>query len=613
MSSPLPSPVLLDDSQLVRAAQTPRTRLFQVLGRVTALTPLIVVCAVMPALQLLTNATLDDLASLWGLRSLGVAYAHSIDAIVTPGLNEPGQSLIYQAPLAAWLNGIVTAIVGPLYRLSESAVSLIAIALAIWLITRMAWRIGGANIALISALLMCSHPLVLEMAVSPGNGSIGLCLMLVAVFGFQRHLEGKSTQVSRSLAASGMAWGLALLAIGPVAFSIPVLFAGHALNQQGDTVPESDLHSFGNYLRPNRSVMRSTLFVVGTGLVVASWWNLMMFAGYGTEFAVSWWTSLPIEFRSEANREWRSDLLSLLQPSWSDWFIQQSLIIAWLVVGLEQSWNIWRNPPTELARRRSQLLLFWWVIGVVGRIRAEFIGHESVSNTFVWNVALLTPTVLLAALGVGTLIERHVSRRGEFFLIVLLVSLIAARFTMSWFFGLIAAAIAATFLVLGPLVIPQTAREEHGWSEQNWRRILQFLVYGSLIGSVGLGLGQRGWASSDPNRLSDLQQRLKELPPVRRISLIAARNAVPISLQYALKRRWPAAELVTTDGWEQQLTTDLSDQSKSQNSRFQILEWTYRDPELSADHGYLWQIMDVTDPMRFHGRGNIAVMWNPPQ
>ncbi len=611
MTTILPTPVSLSDSELLRVAKTPRRRLFQILNRASAFAPLIVVCCVLPAFQLLAKPVLDEVESLWGLRSLAVADATSLADILEPGLNEPGEPLIFQPPLAAWLNGIVVRILGPSHPLSTSIVSLTATSLAIWLTTRLAWRMGGANTALISALLMCSHPQVLEMAVAPSNGSIGMCLMLASVFGFQRHLEGKAVRVSSSLAISGIVWGLSLLVIGPVAFTVPLVFALHAMNQKSGMQPEFVARSFRNQLLQSRTVLRSTWFLVGTGLVVSGWWGLVMFSAHGMAFLRSWVASLPVECLAQGNGDWRCDLRPLLQPSWRDWFGQQSLIIGWLVVGLERSWHAWRCPVSELARRRFQLLMLWWTVVFCGRILAEVVETHFISNTAVWNVALICPTILLAALGIGTLIERDVSRRGEFFLVVLLASLTAARVTASWSFGMVAAAATATYLICFPMLNTLTGRSGNHWSEEAWRRILQITVYGSLAACLGVGLGIRNSVSEDAHRLADVRDRLKTFPEVRRVSLIATRDPVPVTLRYLLRCRWPKAKLTTSEGWDLGLTEAMNQESQSPQSRFLVLEWTSREVRLSADTGQAWKISAAGEPMRFHGRRLSMVLIEP--
>lgn len=611
MTSVPPLPATFDDSSLLRLATTPRSRLFPVLNRASAFAPLIIVCCVLPAFQLLARPTLNEEASLWGLRSLAEANATTVVEMLEPGLNEDGRPLIFQPPLAAWLNGAVERVLGPTHPLSSSLISLLATGIAIWLATRMAWRIGGANTSLVTALLMCSHPQVLEMAITPSNSAIGFCLILACVFGMQRHLEGKVPGVSKSLLISGVTWGLSLLAIGPTALIVPLLLVCHAFNQRpGHRTPDDTSMTSSGRISSWPS-LRSTLVMSGIGLALGGWWEVLMLVQYGLAFWGSWWSSLPVECLAQGNNEWHCDLRPLLQPTWYEWFSKQALLFGWLAIGLERAFTEYRNPTGELARRRYQLLIYWWLMALSGRCLASFVGTVSVANTLVWNLALLPPTVLLSAVGFGTLIERMVTRRGEFFLMVLLVTLTAWRLTMSWMTGLTCGAAASTLLVGVPILFRWLGRSATGWSEEAWRQMLQVAVYGSLLIALSAGFGLRSAPSSDAERLVELRTRLAKFPDVRRISLIAMRDPVPVTLRHLLRCRWPHVELVTSEGWDAGLTESMKNEDSAPQSRFLILEWTRRDFRLSAETGAAWQISAIGNPMRFYGRRLSFVLIGP--
>ncbi|WP_010587829.1 ArnT family glycosyltransferase [Schlesneria paludicola] len=613
MSSIVPSPVTVDDSKLLALAKTPRAKLFPTLNRASAFAPLIVACCVLPAFQLLNNPTLNELGSLWALRSLAVANATSFQAVLEPGINEPGQPFTFQPPLMAWLDGFVLAVMDPSNIVADTLVSLIAAGITIWLTSRMAWRIGGANTALVAALLMCSHPQLLEIAITSTNGAISLCLMLATAFGIQRHLEISTRYRSPSLIISGVVFGLTLLAVGPVAFTIPLVFALHAISPKGEpsrhTRPlTTDATSSAMVARSQRDfVIKSTLLMTAIGLVVGGWWGVLMTVTHGMPFVRSWWLGLPVECLSQIKNEWRCDLQPLVQPPWQQWFREQALIIAWLIVGLERSWHVWRRPPSEYARRRHELLVLWWTVALIGRVTAEVFGMNSVTNTYVWNLALLAPTILLASLGIGTLIERAVSRRGEYCLMILLASLTMTRISSSWLVGLISGASVAIVLLFGPRLF----RSVEGWSESGWRQVLQVAVYGSLMACVSVGLGLPDADSVDESRLADLRDHLEKFPEVRRISLVATRDPCPVTLRYLLRCRWPQAELVTTEGWDTGLTTAMLAETSAPESRFLVLEWTRRDIRLTSDTDQTWRITAIGDPMRFHGRRLSMVLIEP--
>ena len=609
MTTVIPNPILLNDADLLRAVASPRQQLFTTLNRVSAFAPLIVVCCILPAFQLLTNPGLNELASMWGLRSLAVANSTTIESILEPGINETGQPLIFQPPAVGWLNGFVVWLIGPSHPLSSSLVSLIATGAAIWLVTRCAWRIGGANTALISALLMCSHPQVLESAIVPTNCAFGLCLMLASMFSFQRYLEQGQSLVSWNLFNSGVLFGVSLLAIGPIAFSVPLIF--FLLGLISPPRPRSINELTNNTRVLGSPALGSILILVVVGLLVGGWWEVMMLKQYGNSFSRAWWTCLPKECLEPGESDWRTDVCPLLHQSWREWLSQSAMLLGWLLVGVHRCWQESRNSSVALSRRSYEYLLLWWSVLFVGRMIVEVTGAMTVTNTLVWNIALLAPTILLAALGIGSLIERKVSSHTESLLIVLVAGLIVSRLTMSYASGLIGAVPTATMLVFGPLLASAMSFTNTGWSEAGWRQLLRFTVYASLLGCLSAGLDTRNHPSDDVHRMAVLKSRLELLPEVQRISLIASREPIPVALMYILRSRWPQAELVTSEGWDAGLTAAMDKERQMPQSRFLVLEWTRRDIRVSADTGQAWQITAVGDPMWFYGRRLSLVLIGP--
>ena len=608
MTPATPNPVLIDDADLLRLIATPRQRLFSSLNRASAFTPLIVVCCALPALLLLSQTGLNEVASMWGLRSLAVANAASLEELLEPGLNEANQPLLFQPPLAAWLNGFVIRVLGPSHPLSPSLVSLLATGAAIWLATRCAWRIGGANTALISALLMCSHSQVLESAVVPTNSAIGMCLFLATVFGLQRHLERQNSLLSPSLLLSSVTWGFTLLAIGPIALSLPLVFillnwTSRRTREGLPVAPASDC-AIGCW-----TSRRSLLIFVCLGLVVGGWWEVMMLNKYGLIFLRPWWACLPKECFS--GRDWPSEVCPLLQQSGSEWIIQSAMLLGWMLIGLHRSFHEWCHSTRDTARHRYQLLLLWWSVMLIGRIAAEIAGTVSFCNTSIWNVALVTPTILLASLGFGSVSERLISRRGETALIVLIVGLIAWRLTLSQLTGVIIAGLTAAMLVFGPLLWPATRQSQSGWTETTWRHVLRVTVYGSLAACLSAGLGMRDSEAQDEHYLANLKNRLTALPDVRRIALVASRDPIPVALSYLLRCRWPQAELVTSEGWDSGMTEVMEREGQVPASRFLVLEWTRREIRMSADARQYWQVSAVGEPMQFYGRRLSLVLIEP--
>ena len=603
---PSVAPVSFTDADLLRVATTPRKRLFAVLYRASAFAPLILVCSILPSLLLLTQNGLDEDGSLWGLRSLAVTNATTTRSRLEPGLNEAGEPLLFQPPLAAWLNGLVAGLLGPSHPLSTSLVSLVSTAVAIWLSTRCAWRIGGAHTALIAALLMCSHPQVLESAIAPTNSALGMCLLIASVFGIQRHLQRGASLLSPGLFISSITWGLSILAIGPIAFTIPLIFLLHAIRYSRKLPTETE--------EPKCPVQRCwPVIVVFTilGLAAGGWWEVMMISQYGNAFLRSWWSSLPVECLNEGGAEWTTDLCPVLQQSWRVWFRQSAPLLGWILVGWIRAWYECRHNMEEPARRRYQLLFFWWTLTLLMRLLAESAGIVAATNTSVWNVALLAPTILMASLGFGSLIERAIFPAGETALILIVAGLTISNLTASTAAGIGVIALASLLVIYGPRLLSSNSEQGQTWTENRWRRVLKLTVFASLAAALVSGFRMQRPEADDEHQLAELKLRLDALPDVRRISLIASRDPIPVGLKYVLRRRWPQAEMIATEGWDTGLTFAMEAEDPEPRSRFLVLEWTRRDIRVSANAGQAWQVSAVGNPMRFYGRRLSLVLIGP--
>lgn len=612
MMMPATSVAIPNDEDLLKIAVAPQQRLFPYLNRTSAFTPLILVCCVFPALQLLTTPALDDEAAIWGLRALAVGNASTVNEILRPGMNESGQPLVFQPPLAAWVNGIVVRALTPSHPFACTLAPLVATAGAIWVLTRLAKRIGGVNTALSSAILMCSFPPTLKMAISPSNESIGFLFLLVSVFSFQKHLEEKLNVFSFQLLLGGIAWGLSILTIGPIAFLVPLLFIFHAANLRAAIPTESHPANSSDQMNQRWPVIRSIAIIAGIGVAIGAWWEIMMLSKHGWEFWNSWWNNLPQDCLDRKIVDRQVDSCAAIMPSLRDWFDQHALLIAWTLFGLRRSWSLLRYPPSEMVRRRHQLLLLWWSLAIVGRLLVPMTHPTYVVNTAAWNLVLLAPTLLLASLGIGSLIERSKSQRSEFAFIIALVLLTVYRLTFSWLIALTSVVLAAFVILAIPGFRPAISSPDGLWTENAWRQLLQSVVYVSIAICLSIGIGSEDLRFRDEDHLAELRDRLSEIPEVRRVSLIATRDPIPISLRYLLRCRWPKVGIVTNEGWDTGLTRAMNDESQSPSSRFLVLEWTRRNVHLSVDTFQGWQLKSIGDPMRFHGR-RLSLLLIEPQ
>lgn len=604
--STFPAPVVLNDTELLKAAATPRTRLFSLLSRANGLAPLILICCIVPASQLLTDPEFNEDASIWGLRNLAAARSTNWFGFIEPGLSDPGLPLIFQPPLASWANTPAIRLFGPTHILSAALVSLIATAVSIGLTARLAWKISGPSTALIAALLFCSHPQILEWAVIPSNAALGCCFLMISLDQFQRYFEQSAGRSVTPLLLSGFAWGLLLLSAGSVALILPPLFIGYCLVRRAQPAARN---MDGDTFRVG-SVFKPWLIVMAAGLFVGGWWPLLMSVKYGSDFWRTWFTNIPEMCQSNGSIQWNCQILPQLQQSWRQWLAQQVVLIGWVLAGLGRSIDDWDRGSQDATRRFYQFLTIWWVSTFCGRMAAEFAGTKLPVNTLIWNLALLPPTILLATRGVQTLIERDLSRRAEFLLIVLTVGTTLTPFAVSPAISIASALVVAAILALGSFVKRILGRAGKGWSEFRWRQILQITICASLIGCVFTGMRQRFSTSADETGLSELRARLIRLPDVRRITMLVTRDPVPVTVVYLLKCRWPGADLVSSEGWDAGLTAAMNKESAAPTSRFLIIEWT-RDIRMPADTSQVWEISATGDPLRVLGRRLSLVLIGP--
>ena len=612
MTEQVPSPILLDDNDLLRVVATPRKRLYPRPKSLSIFTPLILVCALFPTLLLLTNFPLSEADSSWALRSLAVANASSVTEFLQPESSDSDQPLRFQPPLAPWLNGIVIRLLGTSRFLSLSLVSLVASSLTIVLSARCGWRIGGANLALIAAVLMCSHPQLLAAALSPANNALGTCLLLAAVVGFQRHLERGTSLISLSLILSGLAWGLSLLAIGPIAGLLLPVFAVHAWRSlpQFATAISTAIPESGPLPRTRREVFQATLILAITGLLVGGWWEVMLLLQSGSAFRLSWLSLLPLECLVKQSADEQAAICSEFQPRSWEGLVQSSLLIGWLVVGWWRAWRLSQDSTEENSRRRFQLLWWWWSLTFAGRILADIAGTLIPTNTAAWNVALIAPTVLLAALGVHSLIERTVSGWVESLLVIAAIGVSLGKITGSIQAGLIGAALASLLLVYGPSNIPFRDAGTSCWTESIWRRLLKLTITGSMITALVLGIAKQD-SVSDENRFAELRTRLEQVPNVRRISLVGSRDPVPAALRYLLRCRWPQAQIIMDENWDAGLTEAMEAEEMKPQSRFLVLQRTRRELRLSANTGQAWKVSAVGNPLCFNEKRLSFVLIEP--
>ena len=593
----------LDDSQLLRLAADPRLRLFPKPTRTAVLAPLVIVMALLPAVAIVQTPGLDDASSRWGLRTLDVAVAHELTGWLQPGHEGFGRSLAYQPPLASWLQSAVVRAIGIERPTSWHVVSFLATCGCMVATYRLARRLGGASFSLVVVACLACHPLTLRLATGTTPGSLGMFLIVVSVWGFLGHLEGPPSLVSFRLLVGALAWGLALLAVGPVALALLPPLLLHVVGLRGGLVLSASVSSLRDLVRSVWTGATALLILLATGLSFSSWWGVMMLSEYGAEFWRSWWTGSLLRDPSSIT----------ISREVHGWLTDNTLLCGWLAVGLvETVRHIWR-PTSELSRRRSQLVGLWWLAALAARIAFEFFGPIESVQRETWDTFLLLPTLLMVGWGVEAVVRRETSPLIEALLIASTISLIAWRTSGRVTVSLIAFVVMLAALALFPAFASRWRGSSHSWSERNWRRFLQVFVVAFLVSHIVIGLAARPRPTADDIALTELRQRLRTLPPMRRITLVAVNASAPASLSFWLHSRWPTAPFAIAEAWNADSSAGTTRPDNDRLGEELVVEWSRRDARLAAENFANYQAMPVGDPLRYGGRQLVLYIVGQPR
>lgn len=576
-----------DDSQLLRMASDPRTRLFTPLRGGTVFGPLVVVAGLVPALAVVLGGELPDVAAGWALRALDVMTADEIRGWLEPGYHGLASSFVDQPPLSSWLLSMLAPLLGTDHLGSWRLLSVVFTGLVIWATYLLGRRVGGASFGLVTTLVVCGHPVMLRLATGTSPAALGILLMVVAVWGFLGHLEGPPQLVSTRMLAGSVAWGFAMLAVGPVALSLCIPMIIHAwLLQEGRHRVTG--RSFSARLWQLWLGLRTVTVFIITALSVSGWWLMMMISDHGTGFWMSWWTGqVSLQFPGMP-----------LKSFWRDWLAQNSCLCGLLVIGLMAVIQELRQPSSEIDRRRRQFVLIWWLTALA--IRALFDVPTLRGSVMIdaWDAMLLLPTALLVAWGVKAIVLRQTSIITESLLVASTIGLCAWRLSDRAWVGVVALLLSLVVISSLPVVTPRIRRGARAWTERDWRRLLRPLVVLILVTHCLAGMLELKPPSQESRSLADLRQRISGIAPVPRVTLLTINGDAPESLMFVLRSRWPTSQFAVAsvrDG-------KISRESATTPPMELVVEWTRNEArmmnELSADR----QATVIGDPLRFRDR-----------
>ena len=589
----------LNDSQLLRLASDPRKRLFPSLRGATVFGPLVILTAIIPCLAAVPGAELGDTSAGWGLRALDVASATNIQDWLEPGRNGLGRGYVDQPPLSSWLLALIAPGLGAERLGSWRVFSLAMECCAVWSIYLLGRRLDGASFGLVATLILGAHPVMLRLATQTGPASLGILLIVIAVWGFLGHLEGPPQLVSMRMLAGSVAWGLALLAVGPVAavLFIPLLLHAWQLHEGQRSGPGRP--ALARLWQLWLGIRTLSLFLI-TALSFSGWWQLMMLTDHGGTFWLSWWTGLVIMNGPVASPD----------PLWKDWLAQNSFLCGWLVLGVVSVVRELRKPTNEVTRRRCQFVLAWWVSALIARILFDMPGLRRSALIDAWDAFLLVPSVLLVAWGIKSFVLRQTQLAVEAVLVLLPIGLTVWRFSHHPWLGVAAFFLGLGLIALLPVIAPRVRAGARRFAERDWRQLIRVAFVILFAGHLAAGPAELPRPSRESQSLTELRKRIAPVASAPRVTVLTLDRAIPESLLFVFRSRWPKARFVlagSADG------KSVRDETSGTPEDELVVEWTQRDVRITNDLPADRQATSVGDPLRFRERRLVIFRVSPRQ
>lgn len=216
------------------------------------------------------------------------------------------------------------------------------------------------------------------------------------------------------------------------------------------------------------------------------------------------------------------------------------------------------------------------------------------------DLLLTTPLCLLAAFGVEAIIRR-ITRPAEL-LIAVLVGAANILQAVPYFdqaavhavFGLGAAA------CLLPVAMNFIQSRSWRWSEFQRRLALRGLILGTCICHGGWGILQsRATSPSERNLAAQLGNIARSVSKPDAV-LVISRTAMPPTLEFQLRARWPQTNVLQSDRWDAALASAASLSPAEKSNTLLAIELDRRGtPTAVLEPG--WDVNSGGEPFRFRG------------
>ncbi len=619
----------VEDRQLLELSVSPKKSLFPLLNRAEAMSPLIALLALLPPLYVLMNRTLTPLDALWGLKAVAITTAESAEGWLDPkAINGAVEApLKWQPPLSSWLRAGVMSVTGTDHPLALVLTSYLATAGLIALLFGFSDQLRGPQFAWWTTLLTSLSGPILEGAQTPAPVSLTLSFAVAACWGFAVHCEKSKRLYSWPLGGAGLAWGLCLLAGGPVSLVVLAILLLYVLVERPE--PKPSLKVEGNALKKTwkaRLALRSLGILCLLGFIVGGWWEVWMFARHGGTFLSGWLVGSASLPTPETTSAWSRQILTDLSQ-------MCGALTGLMFLGIGAGLWLLRHPAAKAERRSLVLMLAWGILAGIVWLSLRAGPHRSDAFTVVWRGFCLVPATMLAALAIEQVGVRRLGYLSVLVALAVTVCVLAAV-PVEVGFGMAGSKSHPLWSSVLPVLRGFSPPEIHPLLSLLWKLLFVFSVggagglflwrflqasdvrlrifFGAAIGVLIAWHGLIGFfgvreSTPDDQALSTLRSELAQQTEVARWTIVASDRS-PLMLKYVLTSLWPHAQSLEVDSWwDERLTKDLAQNQPRAGKDF-VVDWNDRDTRAPT--------LRVTDQagdlhvIEFTPVGTPQVLWN---
>jgi 4-amino-4-deoxy-L-arabinose transferase-like glycosyltransferase len=419
---------IADDAQLEKLAAHRARDLFPILKRTRALTPLLLLFAVLPGLSGLTQFNFTENDALWGLKSLDAFTSSEIMEFVDPGRTVSVDILKAQPPLGSWLTDSVISLVGPGSPYAFTLVSFLSAAGLVAMSFILMQMIHGPRAGFLTALILAFHGPFLELSGTPAPHTLSLLLAVVSFWGIVKHLKKTGPLVSFPLLVAGISLGLCFLSGGPLAFAVILVLLTYVLAFQKNMIDgKTNQQMTRRRVWSGWIVLRSLCIAMLTAFAIAGWWFLMMWARDGLSFFSDWLTRTSYNNISATVQE-----QSGMPSTFAGILAHQIVSMLGLMVGLTL-FGFWRAcrevfiGRDEQKRQGCLFLITWTGIAAFVLLGLLWESNPTANHLALYKGFFLVPSVALAAFAINEIIGRRVDVRVVASLLFLTIAAVAGK------------------------------------------------------------------------------------------------------------------------------------------------------------------------------------------